>query len=48
MVMAHPSLLRELVAGRLPLHRMRPGVSPIPVEEYRSSVEATGRAWTYE
>ncbi|MFF4205701.1 peptide deformylase [Streptomyces sp. NPDC001668] len=34
--------------GFLLLHRMRPGVDPIPVEEYRRTGEATGRAWTYE
>jgi peptide deformylase len=30
--------------GLLYLNRMRPGVDPIPVEEYRQ----TGRAWAYE
>ncbi|WP_223184257.1 peptide deformylase [Streptomyces sp. CBMA152] len=29
--------------GLLCTRRMRPGVSPIPVDEYRQ----TGRAWTY-
>ncbi|MFI6658064.1 peptide deformylase [Streptomyces sp. NPDC050523] len=30
--------------GLLYLNRMRPGVEPLPVEEYRQ----TGRAWTYD
>ncbi|WSM44779.1 peptide deformylase (plasmid) [Streptomyces cellulosae] len=34
--------------GLLLFHRLRPGVSPISVEEYRTSAETTGRAWTYE
>ncbi|MDQ0834551.1 peptide deformylase [Streptomyces achromogenes] len=34
--------------GLLLLNRMRPGVTPIPVEEYRKTAEATGRAWSYE
>ncbi|MFE9619580.1 peptide deformylase [Streptomyces sp. NPDC006384] len=34
--------------GLVLLNRMRPGVKPIPVEEYRTTVEATGRAWSYE
>ncbi|MGP3950914.1 peptide deformylase [Streptomyces sp. 7N604] len=34
--------------GLLLLNRMRPGVRPIPVEEYRKTAEATGRAWSYE
>ncbi|MFF2777083.1 peptide deformylase [Streptomyces sp. NPDC058052] len=34
--------------GLLLLNRMRPGVRPIPVDEYRKTGEATGRAWSYE
>lgn len=34
--------------GLLLLDRIRPGVMPIPVEEYRKTAEATGRAWSYE
>ena len=34
--------------GVLVLDRMRPGVVPVPVEEYRKTAEATGRAWSYE
>ncbi|WP_406186213.1 peptide deformylase [Streptomyces sp. NBC_01006] len=34
--------------GLLLLNRMRPGVLPVPVEEYRKTAEATGRAWSYE
>ncbi|MER7699161.1 peptide deformylase [Streptomyces sp. NPDC096095] len=34
--------------GLLLLDRMRPGVSPVPVEEYRRTAEATGRPWSYE
>jgi peptide deformylase len=30
--------------GLLYLSRMRPGVEPIPVEQYRQ----TGRSWTYD
>ncbi|MEU6201385.1 peptide deformylase [Streptomyces sp. NPDC047061] len=30
--------------GHLYLHRMRPGVDPIPVEQYRQ----TGRSWAYD
>ncbi|WP_327187930.1 peptide deformylase [Streptomyces sp. NBC_01334] len=30
------------------LNRMRPGVTPIPVEEYRKTAEGTGRAWSFE
>jgi peptide deformylase len=36
------------LGGLLLLDRMRPGVRPIPVEQYRASPEATGRPWTYE
>lgn len=32
------------LAGQLYLSRMRPGVDPLPVEEYRQ----TGRTWAYE
>ncbi|AVH55561.1 formylmethionine deformylase [Streptomyces dengpaensis] len=34
--------------GLLLLNRLRPGVAPIPVEEYRKTAKATGRAWSYE
>ncbi|MGW0604151.1 peptide deformylase [Streptomyces sp. NPDC002640] len=34
--------------GLMLLTRMRPGMTPIPVEEYRKRAEATGRAWSYE
>lgn len=34
--------------GLLLLNRMRPGMRPIPVDEYRERPEATGRAWSYE
>lgn len=34
--------------GLVLLNRIRPGVTPIPVEEYRKTAEATGRAWSYE
>jgi peptide deformylase len=34
--------------GLLCTARMRPGVEPIPVEEYRQTGSATGRAWAYE
>ncbi|MFG3403649.1 peptide deformylase [Streptomyces sp. NPDC048142] len=34
--------------GLVLLNRMRPGVKPVPVEEYRKRPEATGRAWSYE
>ncbi|MCZ4509571.1 peptide deformylase [Streptomyces sp. ActVer] len=34
--------------GLLLLTRIRPGMTPIPVEEYRKTAEATGRAWSYE
>ncbi|MEU9429049.1 peptide deformylase [Streptomyces sp. NPDC048342] len=36
------------LCGLLLLNRIRPGVAPIPVEEYRETAEATGRAWSYE
>ncbi|KOV62926.1 MULTISPECIES: peptide deformylase [Streptomyces] len=34
--------------GLLLMDRMRPGVRPVPVEEYRRTAEATGRPWSYE
>ncbi|MFE9559430.1 peptide deformylase [Streptomyces sp. NPDC006703] len=34
--------------GLLYTARMRTGVVPIPVEEYRQTNTATGRAWAYE
>ncbi|WP_234043318.1 peptide deformylase [Streptomyces marianii] len=34
--------------GLLPMDRMRPGVRLVPVEEYRTTAEATGRPWSYE
>jgi peptide deformylase len=36
------------LSGVLVLDRMRPGMTPVPVEEYRKTAEATGRAWSYE
>ncbi|MBT2527429.1 peptide deformylase [Streptomyces sp. ISL-99] len=36
------------VDGLVLLNRMRPGVKPVPVEEYRTMAEATGRGWSYE
>ncbi|MFF7449856.1 MULTISPECIES: peptide deformylase [unclassified Streptomyces] len=34
--------------GLLLMDRMRPGVRPVPVEEYRRTAEPTGRPWSYE
>ncbi|MFI0219868.1 peptide deformylase [Streptomyces lydicus] len=34
--------------GLLLLDRMRPGVTPMPVQEYRKTAETTGRAWSYK
>ncbi|MFZ3475653.1 hypothetical protein ACODT3_41770 [Streptomyces sp. 4.24] len=34
--------------GLLLLNRLRPGVGPVPVDEYQQTVEAAGRAWSYE
>ncbi|MFE5596547.1 peptide deformylase [Streptomyces sp. NPDC056549] len=34
--------------GLVLLNRMRPGVTPVSVEEYRKRPEATGRTWSYE
>lgn len=34
--------------GLLLMDRLPPGVSPVPVEEYRRTAEATGRPWSYE
>ncbi|WP_241827278.1 peptide deformylase [Streptomyces graminilatus] len=34
--------------GVLIVDRMRPGGTPVSVEEYRKTTEATGRAWSYE
>ncbi|MFC8943986.1 peptide deformylase [Streptomyces rochei] len=36
------------LGGLLLMDRMRPGVRPVPVEEYRGTAEATGRPWSYE
>jgi peptide deformylase len=36
------------LGGLLLLDRMRPGVRPVAVEEYRRTAEATGRVWSYE
>ena len=51
MTTVHERGLARLIAheidhldGLLYLNRMRPGVEPLPVEEYKE----TGRAWAYE